>query len=179
MKTTHYKYTDPGKYRQIQYWLILLTLLSSLLLLSACQKTTDSEEYGELVIELTDAEGDFSTYSVDVLSITLTKQDNSVVEVLPENTRVDFAQYVEMSELLSSSNVPAGVYTSATLTLDYSNAEIFAENANGDNIQLTNIVDENNLAITTLSTNVTLDDRNRLLIARGIPAHLSLDFDLK
>ncbi|MDH3327475.1 MAG: DUF4382 domain-containing protein, partial [Gammaproteobacteria bacterium] len=166
-------------YQPKRNWLALLITIVGLFMLSACQHTTDSEDAGELTIELTDAEGDFSTYTVDVLSITLTKQDNTVVEALPENTRVDFAQYVEMSELLSSSTVPSGVYTSATLTLDYSNAEIFAENANGDNIQVASILDENNLAVTTLSTKVTFDDRNRLRIVPGVPAHLSLDFDLK
>ena len=162
-------------------WLMLAATISSLFILSACggggnDNTTD---YGELIIELTDAEGDFSNYSVDVLSITLTKEDDSIVEVLPETTRIDFAQYVEMSELLTSATVPSGIYKSATLTLDYSNAEIFAENADGDNIQATSIVDENNDTITTLKTKVTLDDRNRLRIAPGVPAHLSLDFDLK
>ena len=161
---------------------LFAALFSSLFMLSACQFTSDDtsgSETGELVIQLTDAEGDFSTYTVDVLSITLTRQDDAVVEVLPENTRVDFAQYVEMTELLTSATVPTGIYTSATMTLDYSSAEIFAENADGDLIQVTNIVDDNNDPITTLVTNVTLDERNQLAIARGIPAHLSLDFDLK
>lgn len=162
-------------------WLPLLLVIGSLFVVSGCQHNSDenSEDNGEVTIELTDAEGDFSTYTVDVLSLTLTRKDNSTVEVLPENTRVDFAQYVEMTELLTSATVPAGTYIAASLTLDYSDADIFVENAQGDNIQVASIVDEDNNPITTLETKVTLDDRKQLKIFPGVPAHLSLDFDLK
>lgn len=148
--------------------------------ITACQHSSDDAlEYSELLIELTDAEGDFNSYSVDILSLTLTKQDDSVVEALPENTRVDFAQYVEMSEILTTASIPSGVYKSATLTLDYSNAEIFVEDAEGNSVEASSIVDEDNNPITILESKVTLDDRNRLRIVPGVPAHLSLDFDLK
>jgi len=166
-------------FKHLRLWLMLAAILSSLFTLSACKNTADVNDYGQLTIELTDAEGDFSNYSVDVLSITLTKADSSIVEVLPETTRIDFAQYVEMSELLSSTEVPSGIYTAATLTLDYRNAEIFVENADGDNIQVSSVVDENNETINTLKSKVVLNEQNQLRIAPGVPAHISIDFDLK
>jgi len=162
-------------------WLVTMTIMLSIILLTGCEDNiingaNDSEV---LTIELTDAEGDFNAYSVDILSLTLTKKDDTVVEVLPENTRIDFAQYVKMSEIFTTATVPAGVYKAATLTLDYSNAEIFVENVDGDNIQVASIIDEDNEIITTLQSKVSLDDRNYLRIVPGVPAHLSLDFDLK
>jgi len=164
-------------------FLMLLTL--AMFIFSGCQHKSDEtnvdsdNETGELSIELTDAKGDFTNYTVDVLSLSLTKKNGTLVEVLPESTRVDFSQYVEMSEFLTLATVPKGIYTSATLHLDYQNAEIFVEDEDGNSIQVSNIVDENNEALTTLDANVSLEERNQLLIVPGVPAFLSLDFDLK
>lgn len=159
----------------------LLTLFFSWL--SACQHTTDENssatENGELFISLTDAPGDFTNYTVDISSLTLTKANGTVVQTLPENTRIDFSQYVDMTEFLTAAQIPKGIYTKATLTLDYNNADIQVENNNGDNVKVASIVDENGNPVTQLEVAVHLEDRNRLLIAPGIPAHLSLDFDLK
>ena len=48
-------------------------------------------ECGTVLVSVTDAEGDFMSYSVDILSLTLQRQDGSTVETLPGSTRVDFA----------------------------------------------------------------------------------------
>ena len=47
------------------------------------------------MIGLTDADGDFLSYSVDVVSLTLTKADGAIVATLPLRQRVDFADLVE------------------------------------------------------------------------------------
>ena len=150
-------------------------------MLVACQHTENenSQKSGDLIIQLTDAEGDFTNYTVDVVSISLTKANNAQVEALPENTRVDFSQYVEMTELLTTASIPSGVYKSVSLTLDYSLSEIFVENSVGDSIKVNNITDENGAPVTTLETQISFDESKPLVIARGIPALLSLDFDLK
>ena len=160
----------------------LFIVFLMMITISACQlknEETDNSETGELSIELTDAKGDFVSYTVDVLSLSLTKKNGSIVEVLPETTRVDFAQYVEMSEFLTLATVPSGIYTSATLQLDYQNAEIYVEDTNGDSVKVDTVIDENSDSITTLASKVSLEGHNQLRIARGVPAHLSLDFDLK
>ncbi|MFH2066359.1 MAG: DUF4382 domain-containing protein [Pseudomonadota bacterium] len=135
-------------------------------------------ENGELVISLTDAEGDFSSYTVDVLSINLTKQNGAMVSTLPVTTRVDFAQYTEMTEFLTAGTIPSGVYTEASLTLDYQNADIWVENAEGGLVKVNTIVDEDGNPITTMTVSVHLEDVDSLVIAPGIPVHLTLDFDL-
>jgi hypothetical protein len=141
----------------------------------------DGGDLGDIAVSLTDAPGDFVTYTVDVLSLTLTKANGARISTLPLETRLDFTQYTEMTEFLTAATVPSGVYVSATLTLDYTSADIRVENDLGETIQVTadNIIDENGAPITTLEMTVHLEDRSRLLIAPGIPAHLLLDFDLK
>ena len=134
---------------------------------------------GEIVVSLTDAAGDFSSYTVDVLSLNLTKANGAEVATLPISTRIDFAQYTEMTEFLTSATVPTGTYVKATLTLNFENADIQVLDEDGNSVPVGSIVDENGDPVTTLQVSVQLEDRNRLTIARGIPAHLMLDFDLQ
>ncbi len=164
-------------------WLVLMFSVLLILSFSGCSDSGDnastSSESGDLVISLTDAPGDFANYTVDVQSLTLTKANGAVVDTLPITTRVDFSQYTEMTEFLTAATVPAGVYTSATLTLNYENADIWVENESGENVQVATIVDEDGNSMTVMEVTVQLANANKLLIAPGIPAHLSLDFDLK
>jgi hypothetical protein len=134
---------------------------------------------GQVVVGLTDAQGDFITYSVDVVALSLRKQDGATVEVLPIKTRIDFAQYVELTEFVTAATIPAGRYTQASIVLDYQNADIRVEDANGNAVQVGTIQDQNGAPVSTLQVSVHLEDRNALFIAPGIPAYLTLDFDLK
>jgi len=159
---------------------IVLTLIS-LMMLSACGGGTSSQESdanGVVNISLTDAPGDFISYSVDVVSLTLTRANGSVVETLPTKTRIDFAQYTDMTEFLTAATVPSGLYVKGSMTLDFSNADIWVEDANANGVKVTNIIDSSGNPLTTIDMSVRLEDRNSLLIAPGIPMHLSLDFDL-
>ena len=49
------------------------------------------------------------------------------METLPAVTKVDFAQLVDLTEVISAGQIPAAEYVSATLTLDYSGANITAD----------------------------------------------------
>lgn len=161
----------------------IFLILSLLLGLAACGggggSTAAAGSDGQVVIGLTDAEGDFVSYTVDVKSLTLTKASGEVVQALPLTTRVDFAQYTEVTEFLTAAGISSGRYVSASMVLDYSNADIWVEDANGDAVQATNIVDEEGIAIGELTVAVQLEGRNALTIVPGVPAHLTLDFDLK
>ncbi len=158
-----------------------LSLGLCLLLLAGCNGSggaTPSSDSGEVVIGLTDAEGDFLAYSVDVLSLTLTRADGTVVETLPLKSRVDFAQYTEMTEFVTSAAIPSGVYTSAKMRLDYSAADIQVEDASGHAVAAS-VRDVNGLPITTMEVSVRFDALRRLVIVPGVPAHLTLDFNLQ
>ena len=180
----------------IQYWwrkfvpasanpmqLFVFFILAFMAFISGCgqgENDTDvnQNDTGELIIGLTDAEGDFVSYTVDVKSITLTKANGTIVHVLPVTTRVDFAQYTELTEFVTAAMVPLGAYREASMVLDYTNADIRVENANGDTVQVTDIQDSAGNPVTELEMTVYLEGRNKLVISRGLPAHLTLDFDL-
>jgi len=168
-------------------WLRTLTGLLSLSLittlgLTACgggSDDTSSQGSGQVNISLTDAEGDFVSYTMDVLSLTLTKANGSVVETLPLKTRIDFAQYTDVTEFLTAASVPHGVYVKGSIKLDYANADIQVEDANGDAIKVSSIVDSSGNPVTTLDASVKLEGLNALPVVPGVPMYLSLDFDLK
>jgi len=133
-------------------------------------------ECGTVLVSVTDAEGDFVSYSVDILSLTLTQPDGSTVETLPATTRVDFAQLVDLSEILSAVTLPPGEIRGGAIRLDYGNAEVFVE-AGGDIIQAEIVGDDGQpLGISDLQ--IRLADEDPLTVTRGRVALLSVDFDL-
>jgi len=147
--------------------------------LSSCGSSSD-EETGTVNIGLTDTAGDFLAYALDVTSITLTKANGAVVQTLPQKTRIDFSQLVDLTEFVTGATIPAGFYVSATLQLDYSGADIRVDDGAGNPVAVlpANIRDSQGAQITTLSTTVRLDNARPLPIVPGIPALLDLDFNL-
>ncbi|MDH4230020.1 MAG: hypothetical protein OEW11_09830 [Nitrospirota bacterium] len=144
-------------------------------LLTACG-SGGGADMGEVVIGLTDADGDFATYQVDVTSLTLTRDDGAVVEVVPRSTRLDFARYTELSEFFTVASVPQGVYTALQLRLDYRTADVRVE-VNGAALPVA-VRGTDGLALETASVTVELKNRNALHLTRDVPSHLLLDFDL-
>ncbi len=160
----------------------LLAALAALLLLAGCagDGSDPTGGDGEVVIGLTDAPGDFLTYTVDVRALRLTRDDGAVVDTLPLTTRVDFARYVDLTEFLTAATVPAGRYVRAELTLDYQAADLRVEDPQGAVVTVPPqaIVDGDGQPVTTLTVAVRLAGRDALRIVPGVPAHLTLDFDL-
>ena len=167
--------------RMRQHLYLYIWVLLATVTLSACGggDTGAQNDQGQVMVTLTDAEGDFVNYSVDVLSIKLEKANGTQVEVLPMNTRVDFAAYTDMTEFLTAASIPRGIYTKGTLLLDYSNADIWVEDNTGEAQKVTEFLDSNGTQLTTIEVKVNLEDRGSLPIAPGIPKNLMLDFDLE
>jgi len=135
-----------------------------------------ADQCGTLIIGLTDGDGDFLSYTVDVLSLTLERADGATVEVLPNSTRVDFASYVDLTEFISVTNVPPGTYIAGTIQLDFSEAEVFVEA--GDQAKETIVVDADSNPLTRTELKIVLSDRDQLFVSRGRTALMTLDFDL-
>lgn len=152
-------------------------------ILSGCSnsgnETANTSPQGELLISLTDAPAGFASYTVDVLSLTLTTASGAVVETLPLHTRVDFAQYADLSEFLTAATVPSARYVKASMQLDYRNADIWvASSSDQQPVKVEAIVDTEGNGVSVLDVSVHLENRNSLMILPGVPAFLTLDFNL-
>lgn len=134
-------------------------------------------EEGQVVIGITDAEGDFASYAVDVTSVVLERADGTRVETLPLTTRVDFAELTEVTELVSIATVPAGRYLSVTLGLDFTNAEVIVQDDDG-NLHTATLTDGDGDPLGALDVMLRLADSDAVIIRPGVPAAVSLDFDL-
>ena len=133
-------------------------------------------ECGTLLLGITDADGEFLSYAINVVSLQLEKADGSIIETLPANTRIDFSQYVDLTEFVSATTIPPGVYVSGTITLDYTDSEVFVE-VGGDAKQAV-VVGADGVALAQTTLKIVLSDRDRLLITRGRTSLLTVDFDL-
>jgi len=131
---------------------------------------------GTLLVGVTDADGDFVSYSVDVQSVTLKRGNGATIETLPATTRIDFAQLTDLADLLSVAAIAPGDFVGGKIRLDYSNAEIFVEKAG--QLVPAKVVGENGQPLGVVDLDVQLSNRDRLVITRGRAAFLSLDFDL-
>lgn len=133
---------------------------------------------GVAMVTLTDAKGDFLSYIVTLTSLQLQSANGTSVEIVPAATKIDFAQLVNLTEVLTAGQVPSAEYVSARLTIDYSNANITADDGAGNAVPL-KPVDANGNALTgTLTVTVRLDNANHLAISAGHIGRLALDFNL-
>ena len=136
---------------------------------------------GTAMISMTDAPGDFASYIVSIDSLTLTNADGQQVQTVPKTTPVDFAQLVNLSEILSAEQIPPGQYTSATLTLDYTNATIVVDTSSGAvTVPAADILNAQTGKPLTGQVTVTLSFAagNQLVITPGTVSNLALDFNL-
>ena len=131
---------------------------------------------GTLMVGLTDADGDFVSYSVDVLSITLQRANGAQVETLPQTTRVDFAQLTDLSDLLSVAALAPGDFVKGSIRLDYTNADIEVQKGT-DSVKAT-AVDSSGNALGVTDLEVRLDGKDHLVITKARATFLAVDFNL-
>ncbi|SHF73091.1 hypothetical protein SAMN04487965_2563 [Microbulbifer donghaiensis] len=135
-----------------------------------------SEQCGQLYIGLTDLEGDFIRYQVDVTSLRLQRFDGTWVELLPAANAVDFVQYRERTELVTAATLQLGNYVRGEITLDYSDADIrvdvdgFAERAR--------VRFEDGARVREVTLALEFDPLRPVVVVPDIPALLQLDFNL-
>ncbi len=148
--------------------------------------TPASANTGAAMITITDAPGDFLSYMVNVVSIKLTRADGTVVETLPVTTQVDFAQLVNLSEIISAKQIPEGSYTAASMTLDYTGATVVIDNGGtggGIVVPAANLLNGgSNAPLVAPNNQMTLSLQlpagQPLVITQGTIANLALDFNL-
>jgi len=133
------------------------------------------DECGTVLIGFTDADGDFLNYTVDVLSLTLEAANGSVIEVMPRQTRVNFADYVDVAELVTAAVVPPATYVAGTISLDYSDSEVYVEESGAAKKA---IVTLNGVELGQTDLKIVLSNRDQLTVNRRRAHLLQLDFDL-
>ena len=147
---------------------------------TSTKQTPCTSGCGTALVSLTDAPGDFVSYIVTVDSLTLTRTDGTVVQTVPTTSQVDFAQLVNLSEVLSAQQLPPGTYTSAQLTLDYSTADIVVSTASG-NVTVPGADLINGATNSPISAPITVTlsfGSAPLVITDGTVSNLALDFNL-
>src|SRR5450432_3355668 len=109
--------------------LLGLPLSLALLILAACSGSA------VVTITATPSSDTFVTYRVGLASVQLqTSSGRTGSRVLPNETTVDFAKLLELSEVLGALTVPKGNYTGAVVTLDYSTAQIIYDDGSLDGV---------------------------------------------
>ncbi len=142
-----------------------------------------SATQGGALVTLTDAPGDFVSYIVTLDSLLLTNANGTTVQVVPSTTQVDFAQLVNLSELVSAAEIPVGKYVSASMTLDYAGAMIVVDGSGGP-VPITKIINgANSMPLaspnpTQVTLTLMLDPNKPLIVTPNVVANLALDFNL-
>ena len=174
-----------------------LTLLLAFLLVSACgggastsanQNSTPTatcdpadpsttNECGTVLIGFTDADGDFLNYTVNIAKLTLETANGRTVEVLPNQTRINFTDYVDLTELVTAATVPPATYVSGTISLDYVDAEVYVEA--GDQSKKAVVTDLDGVPLQQVDLKIVLSNRDQLTVVKRRTALLQLDFDLE
>jgi len=137
-----------------------------------------SSSCGSAMLTLTDAKGDFLSYIVSLTSLQLQTASGASVETLPATTKIDFAKLVDLTEVLSAGQIPAAEYVSAKLTLNYSGANITADDGTGTAVALNPVDSSGNPLTGSLTVSVKLDNANHLVITPGRTGRLAFDFNL-
>ena len=155
-------------------------MFAAALIAAGCHKNSLTSGYGIGWVTLSDTPGDFTSYIVNVNSLTLTGKTVGVVTAVGAIEPVDFAKLRNFSELWSAASIPNDTYTSASIILDYTNANISVM-VNGVPTKAT-VVDTTGAAVTTQTVNITFDPANQPLIQPTLQSasaiRLAIDLNL-
>src|SRR6202012_5704360 len=143
----------------------------------ASATTSSCSSCGMAMMTLTDAAGDFLAYKVNLVSLQLMKSDGTLVETLPATTVVDFVELIDLAEILSARQIPAGEYVAAQVTVDYTNATIMVDDGTGTGVAVMP-VDSTGASLGRLQLTVQLDNKNDLKISAATPSRIAFDFNL-
>jgi hypothetical protein len=131
---------------------------------------------GTVQMAVTDAPSDqLDLFEVDVNSVTLHRLDGAVTEVLPAVQRVDLADLVALSELLTAATVREGAYDRVALTLDFRTAAVHVVGAATN----ATVLDRDGNSFTgTTRIEVEFPGDRPLVVTPRVMRFVELDFDL-
>lgn len=149
---------------------------------AGCHGPPNISGYGIAWISLTSEPAPYlAAYVVTIDSITLTRSDGVVITAVATPEVVDLTQVHNIAELWSSGAIPTGTYVNATITMDYTGADIAV--ITGDTSVSATVLDfATHAAPTTYSVTVNFDPLHLPTItetyASTSAALLAVDFDL-
>jgi hypothetical protein len=127
-----------------------------------------------------DDAGQFSSYIVTVDSVVLVGKTVGQVSGIAVPETIDFTKLTSLSELWATASLPVDTYTSAIITMDYTNSQISVM-VNGVPTSAT-VLDPSGAALTAVTITIDLDPSNPLLLqptfATSNALRLSFNFDL-
>src|SRR5258708_663649 len=132
---------------------------------------------GMVMMTVTDAAGDFLSYKVNLVSLQLKKSDGTLVETLPATTAVDFVQLIDLSEILSARQIPAGEYVAVQVTVDYTKATIMVDDGTGGGVAVVP-VGSPRAAPRQLQMLGQLDNKNDPKVNPATGSRIAFDFKL-
>lgn len=158
-------------------------LCAAALFAAGCHHNNLNSGFGIGWLTLSGTPGDFTSYIVNVNSLSLTGTANGagITVFQPSNAEiVDFTKLNNVSELISAASMPNDTYTAASIVLDYTNANISVM-VNGVPTKA-NVVDTTGKAVTTQTINITFDANNRPIIqptyGSSSAVRMAINFDL-
>jgi sulfur transfer complex TusBCD TusB component (DsrH family) len=147
---------------------------------AGCHHNNLNSGYGIAWVTLSATPGDFTSYIVNVDSVALKGKTYGVVTPVTTVETVDFTKLKDIAELWSAASVPNDTYTSATIVLDYTSANISVM-VNGAPQKAT-VVDTTGKAVTTQTINITFDPQHQPTIQPTLSSssaiRLAINFDL-
>jgi hypothetical protein len=156
---------------------VLMGFAASLgvLLLEACGSTTIPPP-GTPVFTLTGSNTRFAGYVVAIDSITFSGPAGIYATPLVTPETVDLVTTANVGELVEAPAVPAGTYTSAALTLDYTSAAIFISDNNAAVVATPEA--PGGTVMSTAVITVTFDPAHPLVITQGQSTRVAINLDL-
>jgi hypothetical protein len=159
----------------------LVLALGVALIAAGCHRNNLNSGYAIGWTTITTEPNHFASYIVTIDSVVMNGVNNGPVTVLDIPETVDFTKITNVSELWGSASLPNDTYTSASITLDYTSADISIL-VNGVPVQAS-VVDPTGATPTTIAVTVTLDPTNQ---AYALPTYattagirVALDFDME
>jgi hypothetical protein len=161
-------------------------LCAAAVIAAGCHNNNQTSGFGQGWVTVTsepgivNQPGVFTSYIVNVDSVTLLGKTVGEITAVSTVETVDFTKLNNISELWAAASIPNDTYTQATITLDYTSA-VISVLVNGKST-LATVQDPSGAVVTTIAVTVNLDPAYPLVItptfASTSAVRLALDFNL-
>jgi hypothetical protein len=156
-------------------------LFAAAFVLAGCHNNNQDAGFGTGWTTLSsDPDPRFASYLVVVDSVLMTGKNDGVVTAIATPELIDLTKLNNISELWAGASLPIDTYTAATITLDYTSAQI-AVMVNGVPTAV-KVQDTTGAPVTQIVVSVALDPSNQLTLIDTLSAtdahRLALNFDM-